>query len=77
MRYLSIVFSALVLTILAVACDSGGDIPGRDIPRTVPPAHVGSPVFPNRAPLTRPSKRPVRGVGPILEAGVVPNAFRA
>jgi hypothetical protein len=67
MRYVSIVIAATFLAILAVACD--GDVPGRDVPRTVPPAHVGAAgVVPENmkpAPLIVP-----KGEGPIYETGI-------
>ena len=65
MRTLWIAFIGLTL-LLPVACDSGDDVPGRQVPRTVPPASISTPlVIPERLPT-----KPVEGSGPIFEAAV-------
>ena len=66
MRYVSILIATSGLMVLTVACD--GDIPERDVPRTLPPAHVGA------AGVLREGITPARpavpqGIGPIYETG--------
>lgn len=71
MRYQSFVFPAIIVSMMAVACDSGGEDPG--IPRTVPPTlkstitTIDAPAI--TVPTVKPNKTPpvVQGTGPIYE----------
>jgi hypothetical protein len=70
MRYQSFVLPAIFVSMLAVACDNGGEDPG--IPRTVPPTMkstvttIDAPAI--TAPSVKPGKQPiVQGTGPIYE----------
>jgi hypothetical protein len=63
MRALWFALAASML-VLPVACDSGDDAPGRQVPRTVPPT-----VIQLRGTLA-PNPLPVRGTGPVYEASV-------
>lgn len=70
MRTRSIIFPAFVVSLMAVACDNGGE--GPDIPRTVPPTLKGSmttiDVPAIMVPDEKPAKPPtVMGSGPIYE----------
>ncbi len=70
MRYRSFVLPAIFVSMMAVACDSGGDDPA--IPRTVPPTlkstitTIDAPAIP--APNVKRGQRPVvQGTGPVYE----------
>jgi hypothetical protein len=71
MRYQSLVFPGIFVSLLAVACDNGGEDPG--VPRTLPPTMkstittIDAPAI--KAPAMKPEKTPpvVQGTGPIYE----------
>ena len=67
MRHLPILLSLSVLTTLMVACD--GDVPGRDVPRTLPPTSVDSVGAAGMLPMpAKPAKPVPQGRGPVYEA---------
>ena len=70
MRTRSIIFPTLMVSLLAVACDNGGEDP--QVPRTVPPTLKGSLTTIDAPALTAPAEKPdkppiVMGSGPIYE----------
>jgi hypothetical protein len=68
MRRLAIVSSVMALMLSVGGCDSGEDGPGRDVPRTVPPASVTIPVEVQRTTPAVPLRKVrVQGTGPIYE----------
>jgi hypothetical protein len=68
MRHQSVVIPVILASLMAAACDNG-DTP--DVPRTVPPtqkSNVTSIDVPAiAAPSAKPSKRIIRGEGPVYE----------
>jgi len=70
MRYQSFVLPAIFVSMMAVACDSGGEDPA--IPRTVPPTMKSTITTIDAPAITAPSVKPskpvaVQGTGPIYE----------
>jgi hypothetical protein len=65
MRTFLMVVSTSVLLILVSACDNGDE--GKDVPRTVPPATLGTVATPEVT-LPPSGKKRIQGTGPVYEA---------